>query len=92
MAATQTVGYIEGIAAVAVSQAFTHQTGTERVAASVAVMDMQDTSTAKVQLTSTFPVIGKFGALQRIMGGPTEVETASQVYLGKTKCVIYEEK
>lgn len=71
MAAAQAVGYIKGIAAATVSEALTHQTSTEGVAASVAVMDMQETSTAEVQLTGTFPVIGKLGALQRIMRGPT---------------------
>lgn len=68
MAAAQTVGHIKGVATAPVYEAFR---GPERVAASVAVVAVQETSAAEIQLAGTLPVIGKLGAMQRIMGGPT---------------------
>lgn len=64
MATTKSVCYVKGVAPASVSFSFTHQAGTERVAASMDIMEQ--TPTVQVELPCAFPVGSKFWAQQVI--------------------------
>lgn len=77
MAAAKAVGHVQGVAPASVGLSLAHETGPERVAASVDLM--QQAAAAQVQLASALPVGGKFGAQEMITSlGPLKRKRKKQ--------------
>lgn len=86
MATTESISYIEGVAPASVAFSFTHQAGTQRVAASVDMM--QQTAAVHVQLAGAFPVGSKLGPQKVITGRGPLNKTTNQFVRHVRKCVI----
>ena len=78
MAAAESVGDVQGVAAPAVGLAFAHQAGSEGVAAGVHVV-VEQAAAAEVQLARALPVGGELGAQQGVVArGPGRRESADE--------------